>query len=183
MTDPVSSASADAMARTGWRIQWLLLLYLSSVIIGLAATTLWPQLLAYQPVLVGHSIDLGALDGQGRAAVLAALSLPTAPLVAALWQALRLCRSLVARRLFTDEVPSRLRHIGIALLVSATLRPVGGMLTLCAVDRFIGGGEHPLAVVISTDDLGLAVVGAIVIAVAAAAREAVRLADENSRFV
>jgi hypothetical protein len=186
MTEPLSGASADAvaaMAHTGRRIQWLILLYLCSVIIGLVATTLWPQLLAYQPALVGHPIDLGALDWQGRVTALAALSIPTTPLISALWQALRLCRSLVARRLFTIDVPVRLRHIGIALLVSAALRPVGGMMTALAVSSFAGGGQHHLAVVFSTDDLGLAVVGAIVIAVAAAAREAVRLADENSRFV
>jgi len=79
-------------------------------------------------------------------------------------------------------VPRRLRRMGLALVASAALQPVGGALLSIAVSSF-AGGQRRLALPLSPDDVGVAVIGAVLIAIAAAAREAVRLADENAHFI
>ena len=187
MIDPVreelaAGAGAD-LAQLGCRIRWLVLFYALVVALGLVGTTLiWPALLAYQPALAGLGTDTGALGLGGRAAALAALAVPSAPLLWIVCEALRLCRLMTTRRVFTAEVPLRLRRMGVALVAAAALQPVGGALLSAVVSSFAGGQRH-LAIAISSDSVGIAVLGAVLIAIAAAAREAVRIADENSNFI
>ncbi len=172
-----------AFARLGRRIRWLVLLYLLVVVAGLGASTLvWPGLLAHQPALAGLGLDPATLGIGGRLAACAALAVPALPLFAAIWQALLLCRLMSGGQVFTLEVPRRLRIMGLALVASAVLQPVGGALLSLTVSGFAGGQRH-IAVPLSADYVGVAVIGAVLIAVAAAAREAVRLADENAHFV
>lgn len=181
---PASSGdAAAALARLGRRIRWLVLLYLLVLLAGLGATTLvWPGLLARQPALVGLSLDPAALGLGGRLAACAALAVPALPLVAAGWQALLLCRLMSSGLVFTADVPRRLQRMGLALVAAALLQPAGGALLSLAVSCFAGGRRH-IAVALSADYVGVAVIGAVLIAVAAAAREAVRLADENAHFI
>lgn len=183
--DPnIGTPDAPALARIGRQIRWLVRVYFLAILLGLVATTLiWPRLLAYQPALAGSGMDPGALSMTGRVAALAALAVPTFPLVVAIWQALRLCELMIRRQLFTANVPTRLRRLGLALVASAVMQPLGGALLSLAVGSFAGAGQRHLTIAISSDYAGVAVVGAVLIAVATAAREAVRLADENSRFV
>ncbi len=180
---PPPADTAATLARLGRRLRWLVLLYLVIVVSGLAATTLvWPGLLAYQPALAGLGVDPAALGLGGRLAACAALALPALPLFAAIRQALLLCRLVTGGQVFTAEVPRRLRRMGLALIASAVLQPAGGALLSLAVSGFAGGQRH-IAVPLSPDYLGVAIIGAVLIAVAAAAQEAVRLADENAHFV
>jgi hypothetical protein len=171
-----------ALARLGRRIRWLVLFYLCVIVFGLAATTLlWPALLAYQPALAGLSLDPGKLDMGGRAAALVSLAVPALPILYAVAEALGLCRLMRRGEVFTAEVPRRLRRMGIALVAAGALQPLGGLLLSLVVSRF--AGQPHVSIALSSDHVGVAVIGAVLIAVAAAAREAVRLADENSRFV
>lgn len=178
---PPSDATA-ALARLGRHIRWLVLLYLLALVLGIAATLVWPRLLAYQPGLAGLGIDLAALGLAGRLAAGAALAVPALPLLVAVWQALLLCRLMSIGQVFTPEVPQRLRRMGLALIACAVLQPVGGAVLSLVVSRLAGGEQH-VAVPLSADYVGIAVVGAVLVAVAAAAREAVRLADENAHFI
>jgi hypothetical protein len=181
--DPVNDA-ASSLARLGQRIRWLVLLYLLVLLLGLAASTvIWPQLLARQPALAGMPLEPGALDAAGRLAALAALAVPVLPMLVAIRQALALCGLMTSRRLFTRDAPTRLQRMGIALVAAGALQPVGGALLALAVSSFAGASQRHLAIALSSDDVGVAVIGAVLIAIAAAAREAVRLADENSGFV
>jgi hypothetical protein len=180
--DPVGDA-ALSLARLGRRVRWLVLFYLLVLLLGLGASTvIWPGLLARHPALAGLALDPASLDLAGRLAALAALAVPVLPMLVAIRQALRLCGLMTARRLFTAEVPPRLQRMGIALVAAGALQPVGGALLALVVGGFTGGGWH-LAIALSSDDVGVAVIGAVLIAIAAASREAVRLADENSRFL
>jgi len=182
MPSPASD-TATALARLGGRIRWLVLFYLSVLLLGLGGTTLiWPQLLAYHPAIAGLGIDLAALGLGGRLAACAALAVPTLPLLAAVWQALLLCRRMRRGQVFTAEVPRRLHRMGVALVATAVLQPVGSAL-LSLVVSIAAGGQHHIAIPLSSDYVGVAVIGAVLIAVAAAAREAVRIADENAHFV
>lgn len=172
------------LARLGSRIAWLVRLYGLSLLVGIIGSALiWPGLLAYQPALAGLRLDPGMLGAGGRVAALAALAVPALPLLWAVWQALALCRLMRHGAVFSAAVPVALRRLGIALVVSALLQPVGGALLSLAVSSFAGDGRRHVAIALSSDYVGVAVIGAILIVIAAAAREAVRLADENSRFV
>jgi hypothetical protein len=183
MPAPAPAEPAAALSRLGRRIRWLVLLYLLVVVSGLGASTLiWPALLAYQPALAGLGLDLATLGFGGRVAACAALVLPTLPLFVAIRQALLLCRLVSGGEVFSVEVPLRLRRMGLALIASAVLQPAGGALLSIAVSSFAGEQRH-IAIPLSSDYVGVAVIGAVLIAVAAAAREAVRLADENAHFI
>jgi hypothetical protein len=179
MTSPDPPA---ALARLGRRIRWLVLLYLCVIVLGMASTTLlWPALLAYQPALAGLGLDPSRLDIAGRAAALLSLSVAALPILYAVNEALGLCRLMSRGEVFTAQVPQRLRRMGVALVAAGALQPVGGLLLSLVVSRF--AGQPHVSIALSSDHVGVAVIGAVLIAAAAAAREAVRLADENSRFV
>ena len=184
MLSPARPGDTTAtLARLGRRIRWLVRLYLLALVLGIGATTLvWPRLLAYQPALAATGIDPALLGIGGRLAACAALALTALPLLAAVREALLLCRLMSGGQVFTAEVPRRLRRMGLALVASAVLQPAGGALLSLTVSTFVGGQRH-VAIVLSADYVGVAVIGAVLIAIAAAAREAVRLADENAHFV
>jgi hypothetical protein len=170
-------ASAGASAGSSCSIFLLVLL------LGIGATTLvWPRLLAYQPALAATGIDPAGLGLSGRLAACITLALMALPLLAAVREALLLCRLVSGGQVFPAEVPRHLRRMGLALVVSAVLQPAGGALLSLTVSIFLGGQRH-IAIPLSADYVGVAVIGAVLIAVAAAAREAVRLADENAHFV
>ncbi|HYM02807.1 MAG TPA: DUF2975 domain-containing protein [Stellaceae bacterium] len=179
-----STDTLAALARGGRWIRWLLVSYALIVSFGaIASVWLWPRLLLFQPSLIGRQIDLTALTWPDRLAACATLCVSIIPLLWALAEAFLLCHAMTARRLFSTSVPVRLRRMGIALLAAAFSRPLSGMLLAIVIDRATHSPDRHLVLSFSSDDLGLALVGAILIAVAAAAREAVRLAEENSRFV
>ena len=181
---PPSSASATTLARLGRRIRCLVLLYISLLAVGLAATTLlWPHLLVQQPALAGLGLDPGTLAVPGRFAALIALAVPALPILWAASGSLTLCRLMAVGKVFTPEVPMHLRRMGMALVAAGLMQPVGGALLSLAVSSFDASGPRHLAVALSSDAIGVAVIGAVLIAIAAAAREAVRLADENARFI
>lgn len=180
--DLTSTDPPAALARLGRRIRWLVLFYLAAILLGLAATTLlWPALLVYQPALAGLGLDPAKLDLGARAAALVSLALPALPILYAVAEALALCRLMSRGDAFTAGVPRRLRRMGVALVAAGAMQPIGGLLLSLVVSRF--AGQPRVAIAFSSDHVGVAVIGAVLIAVAAAAREAVRLADENSRFV
>jgi hypothetical protein len=177
-------AGVATLARLGRRIRWLVILYISVVALGLGATTLlWPRLLAQQPAVAGLGLDPGALPFGGRLAALLALALPTLPILWAAGEALALCRLMVRGRVFTPDVPLHLRRMGVALVAAGLSQPFGGALLSLAVSSFAGAGPRHVAIAVSSDCVGIAVIGAVLIAIAAAAREAVRLADEYARFI
>ena len=181
---PLLSSAAAALAPLGRRIRWLVLLYLAVAALGLGATTLlWPRLLAQQPALAGLGLDLGSLALAGRLAALIALALPALPILWAARESLALCRLMAVGQVFTPRVPIHLRRMGVALIAGGLMQPLGGALLSLAVGSFSGSGSRHVAVILSSDPIGVAAIGAVLIAVAAAAREAVRLADENARFI
>jgi hypothetical protein len=185
MPSPLPADDAvTSLARLGRRVRWLALFYLLVLLLGLGASTLvWPGPLARHPALAGLALAPGALGAEGRLVAFAALAVPVLPMLVAIRQALALCDLMIARRLFTADAPPRLRRMGIALVAAGALHPVGGALVALAVSRFTGNGVPQLTLALSADDVGVAVIGAVLIAVAAASREAVRLADENAGFL
>jgi len=183
MSNPADETMAADLARLGRRVRYLVLLYVAVVVCAaIASTLIWPELLASQPALAGLPLAPSRLGIAGRLAALTALVIDGAPIIWAAHHALRLCQLMAQRRLFTAQVPRHLQRMGLALVLTAALQPVGGALLSMSVGYF-GAGTHHIAFAFSTDHVGVAVIGAILIAIAAAAREAIRIADENARFI
>ena len=179
---PDEAVPAD-LARLGRRVRYLVLLYLAVVVCAaISSTLIWPELLASQPALAGMPFAPSKLGFAARLVALTALVIDAAPIIWAAYHALRLCHFMAAGRLFTAEVPRHLQRMGLALVLTAVLQPIGGALLSLGVGYFAMGAGH-LAFALSTDHVGVAVIGAVLLAVAAAAREAIRIADENARFV
>jgi DUF2975 family protein len=183
----VSGSSDDVvtpdLARLGRRVRYLVLLYVA--VLGCAAissTLIWPELLASQPALAGLPFAPSRLGFAGRLVALAALVLDAAPIIWAAYHALRLCQFMAEGRLFTAQVPGHLQRMGLALILTAVLQPIGGALLSLSIGYFATGTGH-ITFAFSTDHVGVAVIGAVLLAVAAAAREAIRIADENARFI
>jgi hypothetical protein len=171
------------LARLGRRVRYLVLLYLAVVVgAAISSTVIWPELLASQPALAGVPLAPSKLGVGARLAALTALVIDAAPIIWAAYHALRLCQLMAEGRLFTAQVPQHLQRMGLALVLTAVLQPIGGALLSLGIGYFAAGQGH-LAFAFSTDHLGVAVIGAILLAVAAAAREAIRIADENARFI
>ena len=179
---PPEEATTPDLARLGRRVRYLVLLYVAVVVAAVASTVIWPELLPSQPALAGVPLAPSKLGTAARLLALTALVIDAAPIIWAAYHALRLCRLMADGRLFTAQVPPHLRRMGLALVLTAVLQPIGGALLSLTVGYFAAGEGH-IAAAFSTDHLGVAVIGAILIAIAAAAREAIRIADENARFI
>ena len=176
-------ATTPDLARLGRRVRYLVLLYVAVVVgAAVASTVIWPELLASQPALAGVPFAPSRLTFAARLVALTALVTDAAPIIWAAYHALRLCQLMADGRLFTAQVPPHLQQMGLALVLTAVLQPIGGALLSLGIGYFAAGQGH-IAFAFSTDHLGVAVIGAILIAIAAAAREAIRIADENARFI
>jgi hypothetical protein len=183
MSDAPLESMAGDLARLGRRVRYLVLLYVALVVCAaIASTLIWPELLQSQPALAGVPPVPARPAFAGRLAALAALAIDAAPIIWAAHHALRLCELMAGGRLFTAQVPRHLQRMGVALVLTAAVQPVGGTLLALTVGYF-GSGIGHIAFAFSTDHVGVAVIGAILIAIAAAAREAIRIADENARFI
>ena len=171
------------LARLGRRVRYLVLFYLAVVVCAAISSTLvWPELLLSQPALAGVPFAPSGLGVGARLVALAALVIDAAPIIWAAYHALRLCQLMAEGRLFTAEVPRHLQRMGLALVLTAVLQPVGGALLSLSISYFATGTGH-IAFAFSSDHVGVAVIGAVLIAIATAAREAIRIADENARFI
>jgi Protein of unknown function (DUF2975) len=171
------------LARLGRRVRFLVLLYVAAVVCAaISSTLIWPELLASQPALAGMPFAPSRLGFAARLVALTALVIDAAPIIWAAYHALRLCQFMAEGRLFTAGVPRHLQRMGFALVLTALLQPIGGALLSLGIGYFATGTGR-IAFAFSTDHVGVAVIGAVLIAIAAAAREAIRIADENARFI
>ena len=77
----------------------------------------------------------------------------------------------------------RLRSCGFAVLISAAKTAVGAVLLSMAVSIDLPKDHRVLSVSLSSDDLGLLLIGGIVLVIARVMEEAARLAEENAAFI
>jgi hypothetical protein len=86
-------------------------------------------------------------------------------------------------KVFAAEIPERLRHIGLSLILLALLRPITGAWIGTVLTASNPAGQHILAIGLSIDDYMIAALGGLLLALARVLLEANRLAEENRQIV
>ena len=137
--------------------------------------------------LIVPQLGLGAipvtLDFSTRLAGFAVSMIPLAVLFYALHQAFELFNGYRLGHLFTASAPTRLRRIGVSMLVLAVLRPISGTLLGLVLTLGNPPGQKILALSFSLDDYMIATFGGLILAIGDVMVEAKRLADDYSQIV
>lgn len=130
--------------------------------------------------LAGASL---ALDGATRLIGFAVSMLPMLVLFYVLHQASALFDGYRLGRVFTAAAPLRLRRIGLGLVALAGLRPVTATLLGLVLTYANAPGQRMLVIGFSLDDVLLALVGGLIVAIGHVMVEANALAEDQRAII
>jgi Protein of unknown function (DUF2975) len=152
--------------------------------LGLIWIWFWP---AAVETLLLPQLDLEnvpiTLNVWTRAMGFAVCMMPMAVLVWLLYHAYTLFDGYRLGHLFTEEVPIRLRRIGLSMLTLAILRPITTTLLGFVLTLSNPPGHRLIAINLTFDDYLFAAIGGLLLSIGHVMAEAKRLADENSQIV
>ncbi|MBX7200921.1 MAG: DUF2975 domain-containing protein [Rhodospirillaceae bacterium] len=148
-----------------------------------ASVLLYPEFLGRHPAIAAANVQTAALSGPAMAAAILALLVISVPALYGLWELKRLFEGYLAGDVFTVGAARRLHRCGFAVLISAAKTAVGGVLLSLAVSIDLPAGHRVLTVGLSSDDVGLLLIGGILLVIARVMEEAARLAEENAAFI
>ncbi len=157
-----------------------------SIGLVLANAVMWlaPSLAQYpahaMPALGSHPI---ALDLPARLMAMAASSAGFVALAMALWSARRLFLRFASGAVFEAGTGVLLRRVGILLVVYAGLTPIIRTLVTTVVTLHNPPGGQVFAISLSSDEMLLALIGALIVMIGAVMADAARLADDNREIV
>ena len=182
------------MARVGRRARWVIwgCVALLCVLVGLVSLELptfllnHPQIVPLVPGSAEVRAALAAMPLTARGLLFLILLISAAPFLWALVEAAQIARLMAAGQGFSPALPRRLRRIGWALVLTLVSRPLAGMgLTAFVTYHLSQSVAIPRATTLSfsSDDLGFALIGIAVLALAAIARSIVALADDARGIV
>lgn len=182
------------MARVGRRARWVIwgCVVLLCVLVGLVSLELptfllnHPQIAPLVPGSAEVRAALAAMPLTARGLLFLILLISAAPFLWALVEAAQIARLMAAGQGFSPALPRRLRRIGWALVLTLVSRPLAGMgLTAFVTYHLSQSVAIPRATTLSfsSDDLGFALIGIAVLALAAIARSIVALADDARGIV
>lgn len=182
------------MARVGRRARWVIwgCIALLCVLVGLVSLELptfllnHPQIAPLVPGSAEVRAALAAMPLTARGLLFLILLISAAPFLWALVEAAQIARLMAAGQGFSPALPRRLRRIGWALVLTLVSRPLAGMgLTAFVTYHLSQSVAIPRATTLSfsSDDLGFALIGIAVLALAAIARSIVALADDARGIV
>ncbi len=182
------------MARVGRRARWVIwgCVALLCVLLGLVSLELPTFLLNHPqiaPLVPGNAevrAALVAMPLAARGLLFLILLISAAPFLWALVEAAQIARLMAVGQGFSPALPRRLRRIGWALILTLVSRPLAGMgLTAFVTYHLSQSVAIPRAATLafSSDDLGFALIGIAVLALAAIARSIVALADDARGIV
>lgn len=134
------------------------------------------------PHLGLHGVP-AALDGGTRALAFAVSMIPMAVLLTLLHQAYGLFDAFRLGNLFPAHAPIRLRRIGWCILALAVLRPITSTMVGLILTSANSPGQRILALSFSIDDIMIAAIGGLVLAIGHVMTEAARVADDNRQIV
>jgi hypothetical protein len=110
-------------------------------------------------------------------------AVPVGLMVWGLWHVRLLFREFAQGRVFTDSAARHLQLFGMSVLAQGPLGPLVATAIALALSFGNPPGHRMLVLTFSINDYLAVIVGGVLVAVAAAMREAARLADENASFV
>lgn len=182
------------MARVGRRARWVIwgCVALLFLLVGLVSLELpdfllnHPQIAPLVPGSAEVRAALATMPLAARGLLFLILLISAAPFLWALTEAAQIARLMAAGEGFSPALPRRLRRIGWALVLTLVSRPLAGMgLTAFVTYHLSQSIAIPRATSLSfsSDDLGFALIGVAVLALAAVARSIVALADDARGIV
>ncbi len=124
------------------------------------------------------TLTLGA-----RAAALVVSTVYVGLMALALWTVARLFASFAAGAIFVPETGARLRRLGILLLLFAALSPFFRAIVGVIVTIGNEAGQRVLAFSISSQDIIVALVAALLVVLGHIMAEAALIADDNRQIV
>jgi hypothetical protein len=179
-----ASQSEFRIARLSRGVAALLTLALWLLPVGIAVyVLLFPQLLPFHPWVAAAGISPRPLPLGNTVAVLAVLMISASPAIWGLWELRRLFQGYAAGAIFTVAAARRLCHCAYSLLALGVIAPFGALGLSLALSADLPPGARKIAISISSDDLGLLLMGIILLVIARVMGEAARLAEENAGFV
>ena len=147
-----------------------------------------PHIAPLVPGTPAAHVALAEMPAGRRGALFAILLVSAAPFLWALAEGAVLARLMATGEGFSPALPPRLHRIGWALVLTLVSRPLAGMaLTALITDYLAGVGtpsvQRATTLAFSSDDLGFALIGVAVIALAAIARRIVAVAEDARGIV
>ena len=136
---------------------------------------------AGHPWLTADGVAPPALTPSVRLALLAAMLANMLPLLWGLVEARRLFRSYAGGGIFTEYAAARFGRFALALALTGMAGPVAA-LALSAALSWLGATVPSLAILVSSTDILLVLLGGMLWIIAAALRGAARIAEENASF-
>ena len=137
------------------------------------------------PVPYGLASLLAGLEWTLNQRLLAAAVglLPALALMLALFAVGRICREYAAGRLFSDAVLGAYRRLGMTLVVTTALHWLQPTLLGLALSLTLPAGKRFVTVGVSSDDLLLVLVTALVFVLGSVMQVAQRVQSENAEIV
>lgn len=184
MTSATSSLTLARVRRTSLIMQRAILSGAAVVGAGLAWFWLTPGVAeSYWPQQLGIDAASVVITPGVRLLSLLIAAVPVAVLFYGLLQAYQLFASYRRGEVFTAAASDRLRRIAVVVIALAAIHPVTVTLLGLAVSWNAPVGKRQLVIQLSSNDLFLAALGGLMLAVAYVMVEAVRIADEHREIV
>jgi len=182
-----ASPKADSMRKV--RVTSTMLKYVSTLCLFLPigifiSVILFPewldQIVAQQ---FSHlRIDSG-ISGMKRALLLLLITFPLGLAVFGLWQIRSLFSAFSHGEIFSVKTATYIHRTGIVILLSPILNIVFGAISSVLLTYDNPTGSRQLAISMSSDAIGLVIIGGLLIVIGWTMREAAGLQEENKQFV
>jgi hypothetical protein len=177
-------ATADKLVRISRAMTWITTVGMGLIVVLMVAGAFIPSwtrnLLLARLGETGAKLPVTPVE-QALAGLI--IAVPVGVLVWGLWHVRAMFCDFAQGRVFTATVAHHLQRFGVAALAQTLLGPLTATALALALSLGNPPGQRYLVIAFSINDYLALIVGGVLVAVAAAMREAARLADENAGFV
>lgn len=184
MPSPDSPTGANRLVRMSRAMEWVTTAGIVLIIALMGAALVIPPWT--RNLLLAKLGEAGArlpLEPIHQAMATLILAVPVIVMIWGLWHVRLLFREFAQGHVFTDSAARHLQQFGISVLAQGPLGPLVATAIGLALSFGNPPGQRMLVLTFSVNDYLAVIVGGVLVAVAAAMREAARLADENASFV
>lgn len=187
MSSAVSSLSFPAVGRLGRLSAFMCFaVAITGALVELALAWVWLSPDAVASLVVprlGLANAPALIDGWTRFLCFLVSMVPMSVLLFMLHQSFGLFDAFRRGDVFTDQSLQRLRRIGLSVVALAPLRPLTATLLGVIMTSANPPGQRIVAFGIGIDDLFIAILGGLVVAIGHVMVEANRLADDSRQIV
>jgi hypothetical protein len=177
-------ADTERLTRMSRAMEWVTAAGMVLIVAGMVLVAIIPDwsrnLLLARLGETGTRLPLGPSE-QAIAALIVAI--PVGVMIWGLWHVRALFRDFAQGRVFTGTAARHLQRFGVSVLLQGPLGPLTATALGLALSLGNPPGQRYLVLTLSINDYFALIIGGVLVAVAAAMREAARLAEDNAGFV